>query len=70
MSQLDLAIEARVTPRHVSFVESGRSRPSREMVLVLAGALDVPLRERNQMLLAAGYAPLYRDEAAEARRWT
>jgi transcriptional regulator with XRE-family HTH domain len=61
MSQLDLAVEARVTPRHVSFVESGRARPSREMVLVLARALDVPLRERNQLLLAAGYAPMYRE---------
>jgi transcriptional regulator with XRE-family HTH domain len=65
MSQLDLAVEARVTPRHVSFVESGRSRPSREMVLVLAAALDVPLRERNQMLLAAGYAPLYRETGVD-----
>jgi transcriptional regulator with XRE-family HTH domain len=61
MSQLALAVEARVTPRHVSFVESGRARPSREMVLILARALDVPLRERNQLLLAAGYAPLYRE---------
>ena len=60
MSQLTLSTEAGVTPRHVSFVESGRANPSREMVLTLARALDVPLRERNQMLLAAGYAPLYR----------
>jgi len=71
MSQLVLSTEAGVTPRHVSFVESGRSQPSREMVLTLARALDVPLRERNQMLLAAGYAPLYRetglDEASMAR---
>jgi transcriptional regulator with XRE-family HTH domain len=65
MSQLDLAVEAQVTPRHVSFVESGRARPSREMVLALAGALDVPLRERNQLLLAAGYAPLYRETGVE-----
>jgi transcriptional regulator with XRE-family HTH domain len=61
MSQLMLSTEAGVTPRHVSFVESGRANPSREMVLTLARALDVPLRERNQMLLAAGYAPLYRE---------
>jgi transcriptional regulator with XRE-family HTH domain len=61
MSQLVLSTEAGVTPRHVSFVESGRASPSREMVLTLARALDVPLRERNQMLLAAGYAPLYRE---------
>jgi transcriptional regulator with XRE-family HTH domain len=61
MSQLDVAVEAGVTQRHVSFVESGRSQPSREMVLGLARVLDVPLRERNQLLLAAGYAPLYRE---------
>jgi transcriptional regulator with XRE-family HTH domain len=65
MSQLDLAVEARVTSRHVSFVESGRAQPSREMVLVLARALDVPLRERNQLLLAAGYAPLYRETGVD-----
>ena len=71
MSQLALATEAGVTPRHVSFVESGRANPSREMVLMLARALDVPLRERNQVLLAAGYAPQYRetglDDAAMAQ---
>jgi transcriptional regulator with XRE-family HTH domain len=61
MSQLALATEAGVTPRHVSFVESGRANPSRDMVLKLARALDVPLRERNQVLLAAGYAPQYRE---------
>jgi transcriptional regulator with XRE-family HTH domain len=61
MSQLALAHEAGVTPRHVSFVESGRASPSREMVLTLTRALDVPLRERNQVLLAAGYAPQYRE---------
>jgi transcriptional regulator with XRE-family HTH domain len=59
MSQLDLALEAGVSPRHLSFVETGRSRPSREMVLQLAAPLDVPLRDRNQLLLAAGYAPVY-----------
>ena len=61
MSQLALAHEAGVTPRHVSFVESGRANPSREMVLTLTRALQVPLRERNQVLLAAGYAPQYRE---------
>jgi transcriptional regulator with XRE-family HTH domain len=61
MSQLALATEAGVTPRHVSFVESGRANPSRDMVLKLARALDVPMRERNQVLLAAGYAPQYRE---------
>jgi transcriptional regulator with XRE-family HTH domain len=74
VSQLDLALEADVSSRHLSFVETGRSQPSRDMVLRLAEALQVPLRERNALLLAAGYAPLYREtgldapEMAEARR--
>lgn len=59
LSQLDLGIQAGVSARHVSFVETGRSRPSRDMVLHLADELDVPLRERNQLLLAAGFAPSY-----------
>jgi transcriptional regulator with XRE-family HTH domain len=63
MSQLDLASEAGSTPRYVSFVETGRSQPSRQMVVRLARALDVPLRERNDLLLAAGFAPLYTSEA-------
>lgn len=58
-SQLELASEAGTTPRYVSFVETGRAQPSRQMVLRLAQALDVPLRERNDLLLAAGFAPLY-----------
>jgi transcriptional regulator with XRE-family HTH domain len=58
-SQLDLAAEAMTTPRYVSFVETGRAQPSRQMVVRLARALDVPLRDRNGLLLAAGYAPLY-----------
>ena len=61
MSQLDLACEADVSTRHLSYVETGRSAPSREMVLRLAERLDVPLRERNALLTAAGYAPLYRE---------
>jgi transcriptional regulator with XRE-family HTH domain len=61
MSQLDLAAEAEVSTRHLSFVETGRSQPSREMVLRLSERLDVPLRERNALLTAAGYAPLYRE---------
>jgi transcriptional regulator with XRE-family HTH domain len=65
-SQLDLAFEAAVSPRHVSFVETGRSKPSREMVLTLATALNVPLRERNTLLLAAGYAPVYRETRLDA----
>src|SRR5581483_6294836 len=59
LSQLELALEAGVSARHLSFVETGRSRPSAEMVLHLAEQLEVPLRERNQLLLAAGYAPRY-----------
>lgn len=61
MSQLDLAHEAEISTRHLSFVETGRSVPSREMVLRLAERLDVPLRERNAMLVAAGYAPMYKE---------
>ncbi|MFD2416972.1 helix-turn-helix domain-containing protein [Amycolatopsis pigmentata] len=61
VSQLDLAIAAEVSTRHLSFVETGRARPSREMVLRLGEHLDVPLRERNHLLLAAGYAPVYRE---------
>ena len=59
LSQLDLASEAGVSSRHLSFVETGRARPSREMLLHLAEQLDVPLRERNELLLAAGFAPAY-----------
>jgi transcriptional regulator with XRE-family HTH domain len=66
MSQLDLALEAGVSARHLSFLETGRSNPSREMVLHLAEELDVPLRERNRMLLAAGFAPAYDERPLEA----
>jgi transcriptional regulator with XRE-family HTH domain len=66
LSQLDLAVEADVSARHLSFVETGRSRPSRELVLHLAEHLEVPLRERNDLLLAAGYAPVYRQTALDA----
>jgi transcriptional regulator with XRE-family HTH domain len=59
MSQLDLASTAGISARHLSFVETGRSRPSREMLLHLAENLEVPLRERNPLLLAAGFAPTY-----------
>ena len=59
VSQLTLALDAQTTARHVSFIETGRSQPSRAMVLRLARGLDVPIRERNQLLLAAGYAPVY-----------
>ena len=66
LSQLALALEAATTARHLSFIESGRSQPSPEMVLRLARALDVPIRERNQLLLAAGYAPLYREAGLDS----
>ena len=59
MSQLDLASEAEISQRHLSFLESGRAKPSRDMVLHLAQQLDIPLRERNHLLLAAGFAPRY-----------
>jgi transcriptional regulator with XRE-family HTH domain len=59
LSQLELALEAGVSARHLSFLETGRSRPSAEMVLQLARRLEVPLRQRNRMLLAAGYAPAF-----------
>jgi transcriptional regulator with XRE-family HTH domain len=78
VSQLELALDADISTRHLSCVETGRAQPSREMVLRLAEALAVPLRERNAMLLAAGYAPLYREtpltakedaKEADAARW-
>jgi transcriptional regulator with XRE-family HTH domain len=66
LSQMDLALEADISTRHLSFVETGRSAPSRDMVLRLADQLDVPLRERNQLLLAGGYAPVYSQAPLEA----
>jgi transcriptional regulator with XRE-family HTH domain len=65
LSQLALATEVATTQRHLSFIESGRSQPSRAMVLRLARELDVPIRERNQLLLAAGYAPLFPEGGLE-----
>jgi transcriptional regulator with XRE-family HTH domain len=65
MSQLDLAGEAEISARHLSFVETGRAAPSRDMVLRLAERLDVPLRERNVLLVAAGYAPAFPQRALE-----
>src|ERR1700757_3938423 len=61
LSQLDLAVEAEVSQKHLSFIESGRSAPSREMVLRLADYLEVPLGDRNDMLTAAGFAPVFRE---------
>jgi transcriptional regulator with XRE-family HTH domain len=66
LSQLELALQAEVSTRHLSFVETGRASPSREMVLHLADQLDVPLRERNRLLLAAGYAPVYSEAALDS----
>jgi transcriptional regulator with XRE-family HTH domain len=66
LSQLDLAVGAEVSARHLSFVETGRSRPSRELVLHLADHLEVPLRDRNSLLLAAGYAPSYGERPLDA----
>ncbi|WP_137864982.1 MULTISPECIES: helix-turn-helix transcriptional regulator [unclassified Sphingomonas] len=65
LSQMDLALDAEISTRHLSFIETGRSRPSREMVLRLADQLALPLRERNAMLLAAGFAPLYAERALD-----
>ena len=66
MSQLDLALEADSSARHLSFIETGRAQPSRAMVLRLAEALDLPLRERNLLLTAAGYAPAFRETPLDA----
>src|SRR6201991_1612693 len=65
LSQLDLALEVEMSTRHLSFVETGRAQPSREMILRLAGELQVPPGERNAMLLAAGYAPVFADRAID-----
>ncbi|MGH3883512.1 MAG: helix-turn-helix domain-containing protein [Pseudonocardiaceae bacterium] len=66
LSQLDLAVQADISTRHLSFVETGRSRPTSEMILRLAGELDVPLRERNRLLLAGGFAPVYSENELDA----
>lgn len=65
LSQLELADEAEISTRHVSFLETGRTNPSREMVLRLCERLGIPLRERNALLVAAGYAPMYRERALD-----
>lgn len=59
LSQLDLALDAEISTRHLSFVETGRAQPSRDMVLRLADQLEIPLRERNTILVAAGFAPVF-----------
>lgn len=68
LSQLDLALEAGISARHLSFVETGRSRPSRELVLSLAERLRMPLRERNRLLGAAGYAQIYAEHTLDDAR--
>jgi transcriptional regulator with XRE-family HTH domain len=65
MSQLALSTDADISARHLSFVETGRSLPSREMVLRLSERLDIPLRDRNAMLMAAGYAPMYKERSLD-----
>lgn len=65
LSQLDLATEADISPRHLSFLETGRSQPSREMVLHLAEQLAVPMRERNVLLVAAGFAPIFSERTLD-----
>src|SRR5262249_47443707 len=66
MSQLDLALRAGFSSRHVSFIETGRTQPSRQALVILAEALDVPLRERNHLLEAGGYAHLYQQRPLAA----
>jgi transcriptional regulator with XRE-family HTH domain len=65
LSQMELALQAEISTRHLSFVETSRSKPSRAMVLRLAEQLELPLRERNHLLLAAGYAPVYAETALD-----
>src|SRR5581483_1455233 len=66
LSQLELSIQAEISTRHLSFVETGRSRPTPEMIVKLTEHLEMPLRERNQLLLAGGYAPRYAERGLEA----
>src|SRR4051812_49851565 len=70
LSQLDLSNETGVSARHLSFLETGRSRPSREMVLHLAAQLEAPLRARNELLVAAGFAPVYGERPLDAPAMT
>ena len=65
LSQFDLALASGVSPRHVSFLESGRANPSRSMILQLSETLDIPLRDRNALLTAAGFAPVFRTSALD-----
>jgi transcriptional regulator with XRE-family HTH domain len=65
LSQLDFSVEAEISSKHLSFLETGRSRPSREMILRLAELLEVPLRGRNALLVAAGFAPMFKESALD-----
>ena len=65
MTQMVLALQARISPRHLSFVETGRSQPSRELLLRLSEELEVPLRERNALFVSGGFAPMYRERALQ-----
>ena len=67
-SQLDLSLDTGISQRHISFVESGRSVPSRDFLATVSDALNIPLRERNVLLLASGYAPLYNEESMDAEQ--
>lgn len=67
LSQMELALDIGISPRHLSFVETGRSRPSADLLVTLAARLEVPLRERNRMLLSSGYAPRYSHRPLQAR---
>ena len=65
LTQMDLALDADISPRHLSFVETGRASPSREMLLHLSEELEIPLRERNTLLVAAGYAPMFKERCLD-----
>src|ERR1700751_5305057 len=67
-SQLDLSMDTGISQRHLSFVESGRSAPSRDFLSIVSDALDIPLRERNILLLASGYAPQYSEPGMDAEQ--
>src|SRR5215471_5372486 len=66
LSQLALACDAEISARHLSFLETGRSAPSREMILHLARQMNIPLRERNVLLVAGGYAPIFVERSLES----
>jgi transcriptional regulator with XRE-family HTH domain len=67
-SQLDLSMDSGISQRHLSFVESGRSAPSRDFLSIVSDALNIPLRERNPLLLASGYAPQYSEQSMDAKQ--